>query len=98
MKCYLMTWTVSLEGGGQIDRQEILNYFETDQRIRNWRASTGAIFIVSEASQLELGDRLHLRFPNLHYIITPLNMTELWGWTDKETWEFILRPRRAGEP
>jgi hypothetical protein len=97
MKCYMMTWNLGLEGGGTIDRQTILAALDKDPTVVNWRAAVGAIFIISEKSQFDVGLSIHNTFPKLHFVVTPLDAYQLGGWADKDTWDFIVRPRRIGE-
>jgi hypothetical protein len=98
MKCYMMTWNFGLEGGAVIDRQTILTALDKNPTIVNWRAAVGTIFIISEQSQFDIGLSIHNVFPKLHFIISPIEPMQLGGWADKETWDFVVRPRRSGEP
>jgi hypothetical protein len=97
MKCFMMTWNVMLETGTFIERQTILTALDEEPTVVNWRAAVGAIFIISEKSQFDVGLSIHNKFPKLHFVLTPLDANQLGGWADKDTWDFIQRPRRIGE-
>ena len=98
MKCYMTTWNTVLEGGGIIERQETLTALDKEPTVVNWRASVGGIFIVSEQNQFVVGTNIHNTFPKLHFVLAPLDVMQLGGWADKDTWDFIGRPRRIGQP
>jgi hypothetical protein len=84
-------------GDTAINRQQILDMLDKDPQIKNWRASTGAIFIASEVSAKQLSEALHGTFPKLHFIIAPIDIEKTWGYSDKDTWEFIRRPQQPGQ-
>jgi hypothetical protein len=88
MKCYMMTWVnIAI-------RQQILDYLDTlRSEVVNWRASSGAIFMISGLDALTLTEKIHAKFPGLVFIITPITIEEIQGYADSDTWNFIRFPR-----
>jgi hypothetical protein len=79
-----------MAGNALIDRQNILDFLNTlPNDVAIWRASTGAIFLSSNSTAKEIAEKVHEKFPGLHFIISPIQIGNMWGWTDKGTWEFI---------
>jgi hypothetical protein len=84
-----------MAGNGLIDRQNILDFLNTlPNDVSIWRASTGAIFFASNSTVKEISEKVHGKFPGLHFMISPIQIENIWGWTDKDTWEFIRTGRR----
>jgi hypothetical protein len=90
---YAMTYH-PLINGNPVDRQMILDTLDKMPEILNWRASIGAIFLVSNQSSMVLSRALHLRIPDLLYVILPVGKGAD-GWADKDTWTFINDPKSA---
>jgi hypothetical protein len=87
-----------LKGLG-VERQQILDALDKVPEIVNWRAATGAIFIASESSGKVLSEKINSAIPrHVHFVLVDAEIDQVWGWTDEETWNFIRRPRRIGEP
>ncbi len=97
MKAFMITW-LALLNGKWFDRQILLNALDATPEILNWRASVGAVFVVSASPINVLADRIRQKVPGLHFVITPVDIKQIQGWADKETWDFISRPRHAGMP
>lgn len=96
MKTYLMSWAdYTTTPGALPTRQEILNFLDTLSIVKHWRASLGAIFIVTESPQ-QIGEAIRAKFANLHFVITPVDLADTWGWGDKQTWDFIWHPKPSG--
>lgn len=96
MKCYVITWSTHYLNQQQphaVNRQHILDSLDKISEARNWRASTGAIFIASEGNPKMISDQLHRLLPHLGFVLLEIKIQDVWGWTDKETWEFIQNPR-----
>jgi hypothetical protein len=94
MNCYLMTWS-----GSNVNTQTILDALDKLSEIVNWRSATGGIFIVSDTPPNDLSELINNSIPkHVHFVLARLRIGETWGYTDEKTWEFIRRPRRAGEP
>lgn len=91
MTVYVFVWSPTMAGNAPIDRQNILDFLNTlpNEEVPIWRASTGAIFIASNSTAKEISEKVHEKFPGLHFIIAPIQIGNIWGWTDKGTWEFI---------
>jgi hypothetical protein len=92
MNCYLLTWTLK-KGDQLFPAKEIVDYLDTLQDIKNWRNDVGAIFLVSELSPTQLHSKIHRKFPELRYIITPIDINDIEGWAPKDTWDFIRYPK-----
>jgi hypothetical protein len=89
-----MTW-IGVAGD---ERQTILDALDGIPEIVNWRAATGAIFVVSELSGPVLAEVINPKLPaHVHFVLVPASIDRTSGYTDKETWDFIRRPRRVGE-
>jgi hypothetical protein len=76
-----------------VPRQQMLQYIDTLPFIRNWRASTGAIFLASEWQPHQIYAPIHERFPNLHFVVSKVDRFTTQGWTDQETWDFLNNPK-----
>ncbi|MBV9861115.1 MAG: hypothetical protein JO267_03095 [Alphaproteobacteria bacterium] len=74
-----------------VDRQDILNYLDKMPEVANWRASTGAIFIVTNANGMYLSTKIHEAMPRLLFAIVPIDSRQMWGWSDPDTWKFIAQ-------
>lgn len=92
MKCFILTWLNSASC------QVVLDALDKIPQIINWRASTGAIFLVSSIDASALTDLIHEKLPKEHFVISQISIDTVEGYTDRDTWNFIRRPRRAGEP
>jgi hypothetical protein len=91
----MMTWLSIYEGGGTVKRQDILDFLDSIPSIVNWRASTGAIFIVSNESARQLADRIHEKLPKLHFVLAPIVGFQCQGFAEKGTWDFINHPKSS---
>jgi hypothetical protein len=96
MNCYVLMWSAVVEGT-LLDRQEVINFIDSVPEIVNWRASTGGIFLVSNASPKIISTKINAKFPKLTFIISPIAIQSTWGWADKETWDFIRNPQPVGK-
>jgi hypothetical protein len=96
MICYLLTWDRLKNTTGE-RRQEILDFLDTIPEIVNWRATTGIILLVSELTADEIIDKLHEKFPKLGFIVAPVNIDDVQGIANKETWDFIRYPKSAND-
>jgi hypothetical protein len=96
MTCFIFSWGSRTESSRLIDRQDILDGLDKMPEISNWRASTGVIFFVSSEDMFRLSDKIHARFPDLLFMITPIRVSSAAGWTDRETWAFIRAETRYG--
>ena len=98
MNCFIVTWSGVYDdrkGNPVVDRQTILDALDEISEILNWRASTGAVFVVSESTATSLWKKIHEKLPDLHFTIAPISIETIEGWTDERTWEFIRNPRSA---
>jgi hypothetical protein len=94
MKVYMLTWQAWLNNKS-FDRQTLLNALDRMPEVLNWRAAIGAAFIVSEASQEQLTDSLMKQIPDLRFVFAQIDMGNIQGWADKETWDFITNPKKV---
>ena len=93
MNCYLMSWARA-----EVARQQILDALDKIPSVLNWRASTGAIFIVSELSANALSDEINSLVPShVHFVLAPINIEQIHGYTDEKTWNFIRHLRRSSQ-
>ena len=88
MACYIFTWSRTTKGVA-VSRQELLDAFSDIEEIKYWRASTGAIFVVSDAPPAKLGEKIRQLFPELFFMFTEIRSETSDGWTDQGTWDFI---------
>jgi hypothetical protein len=88
MKCYAVIWTGP-------ERQKMIDALDKIPEILNWRAASGAIFIVSEQNEDWLAEKIHKEFPSIIFMVAPVKSVDVQGYQDKTTWEFIQNPRRA---
>jgi hypothetical protein len=105
MNCYILAWSpayhappttnalVSIRPPTLVNRQQILDQLDKIPEVMNWRASTGAIFIASESSANDLSTKIHAALPTLIFVLSQINHHTTQGYSDKETWEFIIQPR-----
>ena len=97
MKCYLLTWD-RLKTDNSERRDQITALLNTIPDVVNWRAVNGAILFVTEHehSPEVVQEKIHARFhPNFGFLITPINITEIRGYSDQKTWDFIKNPRMS---
>jgi hypothetical protein len=80
------------------NRQEILDAIDKVPEIVNWRASVGAIFLVTDSnvSSSNVTDLILKAIPNIsRFIIAPIDGMRSQGMADADTWNFLNNPRRA---
>jgi hypothetical protein len=77
------------------DRQKLLDALDTMPNITNWRASTGAVFIVADESVEvnTIADQLIAKLPDLRFVVSTISSKTSQGFTDKDTWAFITDPK-----
>jgi hypothetical protein len=97
MKVFVLVWS-PLVINKVIDRQELIDVLDKIPEIANWRASTGAIFLNSDADAITLYERIHSAMPNLLFVVSEININTCKGWDVPQTWDFIARPRSVGLP
>jgi hypothetical protein len=97
MNIYVMIWHPYI-GEKVIERSVVLDSLDKIPEIENWRANIGAIFIASKSSASEISDSIRQKIPGLMHMVIPIDLAHMQGWADRDTWEFILKPRPAGEP
>jgi hypothetical protein len=87
-RCHILTW------GGVINRQRILNALDTVEDVVNWRASTGAIFIVTglNLTSSELAFKLRPKLNGIRFIVASIVGQQAQGESDTATWNFINFP------
>jgi hypothetical protein len=78
-----------------VDRQEVLNVLNAIPGVVNWRASIGAIFIISSLSATALSAQLRQKLPGLQHMIAPIDIAVTDGWADADTWSFLQYPSAA---
>jgi len=93
MNTYILVW-YPWKGETSIRRQDILDALDKNRFVANWRASTGAIFIGSDANENRIADEISEKLPDLEFIISKIDLSTSQGRTDKETWSFIGNPMR----
>lgn len=93
MKSYMITWLSSLEGGGIVNRQTLINAIDSIDIVHNWRASTGAIFVSSPHTAEEISRRIRRSLPKLAFVVAQIDLGNIHGWTDKDSWNFIQHPK-----
>jgi hypothetical protein len=75
-------------------RKQILDTLDAIPDVKNWRATTGGIFIVTEVdvSTNALAMNIHSRLPNVRFILAGVaGATQ--GNSETETWDFLNNPR-----
>lgn len=95
MKAYLIAWNDALEGGGQISRDQLIEFIDKVPQIVNWRSTLRSIFIASELSPQGIHEIVHRKYPKLHFIVAEVSLDTVWGWADQKTWDFIEKPKPA---
>jgi hypothetical protein len=78
------------------ERQKIIDLIDKIPEIVNWRGVSGAIFVASDKNENWISERIHAGFPELTYLVAQIKIDDSQGYLDKETWDFIRKPRRAG--
>jgi hypothetical protein len=89
MKIYVLTFRPHDQ------RERILKFLDTLPEVINWRASAGAIFIVSDSSADDISKKIHAEFSSLTHVLARIqtgNTHDLQGWADPKTWEIIKHP------
>jgi hypothetical protein len=89
-----MTW-LPYVNNRSIDRQEVLNALNAMPGVMNWRASVGAIFIISSLPATALSMQVRQKLPGLQHVIAPIDMVTADGWADPDTWNFLRYPTAA---
>jgi hypothetical protein len=74
-------------------REEVLDVLNKLRDVKNWRASTGCIFIITDVSLNELTAQLQRMLPGVSFILVPYDGTQANGWTDSATWDFANYPK-----
>jgi hypothetical protein len=90
----MLVWHPIVEKA-RIDRRSILDVLDTIPDVKNWRAHVGAILIASDSTAENLFRKIHEKLPTLIFLIAPIEIEEVFGWTDQDTWEFISEPKPA---
>jgi hypothetical protein len=93
MKTYVLVWH-PWNDKDRVYRQAILDALDKIPSVVYWRASTGAIFIGSDATDEILSEELANKMPNLKFVISEITLATSEGRTDRETWSFIGNPAR----
>ena len=96
MKCFMMTWGMKT-GQPMPTVKEITTAIDAIAEISNWRLSTGALFLVSDQEARQLAERIHMSLPNLRFIVAPISVDDLGGWTERPTWEFVRHPKSVDD-
>lgn len=78
-----------------LNRQKIVDYLDTVPELKNWRATNGAVFIATEMDENWLAQQIHKAFPEMHFMVTPVQIETVQGYQDAGTWDFIRNPRPA---
>jgi hypothetical protein len=94
MNCFILTW----RRNDDLPRRTILDTLDAIPDVLNWRAAVGAIIIVSESDARSISEKINEKLPKLHFLVSPVSIDSAEGYMDKDTWNFIRRPRRVGEP
>lgn len=91
MNCFALMWS-------DFARDKLIAAVDKVPEIVNWRASSGAIFLVSEESDNWLAEKIHEIVPELKtFLVTKIDMEHAQGYQDKQTWDFIQNPRAVGK-
>ncbi|HFQ5008828.1 hypothetical protein XM79_c11569 [Vibrio vulnificus] len=79
-----------------IDRQEILDFLDTQSIVKNWYAVLpNAILVVTEFGIPEITKIMTERFPyNLTFLITDAKNAN--GLANQEVWNFVNNPQPSG--
>jgi hypothetical protein len=78
-----------------VDRDELLQKLDQMPEVLNWRASVGAIFIVSKAGSVQLSLQIHGALPRLQFVLVSITNSICTGWADNGTWDFVNNPRAS---
>jgi hypothetical protein len=63
--------------------------------IVNWRAAAGTIFLVSDKGVNWITNEIHKKYSELKFLVVPLKLSDVQGYQDKKTWDFIEIPKPA---
>ena len=87
-QCHLMTF----EGS---NREFILGVLDALAEVKNWRASVGAILIVTESNITSniLANAIGGRVGTTRFLIAPIWGPMTQGRADLDTWQFINNPQ-----
>jgi hypothetical protein len=97
-QCYILSWAPYFHGTATlVDRQQLLDLLDTIPGVINWRTASGVIFLVTN-NPTDVFEKLRAKFPSLFFAMAAIKIESTWGWGDPVTWEFIRRPRKAGDP
>jgi hypothetical protein len=89
VKCFAILWA-------DLDRQKLIDFIDKIPEVRNWRAVSGTLFMITEKNENWLADKVHGEFPDLIFLIAPINLSDVQGYEDTETWAFIQNPKPVG--
>ena len=94
MNVYLITFMSS--NSPFVERQEVLNYLNTQSNIKNWYAvMPNAILVVTPEDHNFVTKIIADRFRhNMSFIVTDAKMAN--GSINKQVWDFINEPKSSG--
>ncbi len=78
-------------------RLPLTQFLDSRPEVLNWFAVlSNAILIVSRGTATSLGQLMHNQFPSMWFIVTEIHPTEVNGWMNSQTWDFINSPKSSG--
>jgi len=91
VNCFIFSWHPVFQETPLklVSRQELLDQLDKMPEVKNWRASTGVIFVITDVGSYQLSAQIHGAFPSLLFTLGPVHISTLSGWTDPATWDFI---------
>lgn len=80
-----------------VDRDAVTRALDEIPEVKNWRASAGAIFIVTSqtVSSIDLAPKLGAKIPQARFVMAPISGVASQGRADQATWDFINQPTPA---
>jgi hypothetical protein len=88
--CIVMVWTPAPAYAGlPVDRSQVLSGLDKLRDVKSWRASTGAIFILTDTTLNDLTFQIQKMIPGIFFMLIPYYSGSANGWTDPATWAFV---------
>ena len=91
MKTYILVFN-----DAQVDRKRLQQAVDRIEAVANWYAFFGNVMcLASDKSARVLSTSLRRDFPNLNFLITPVDPEQTGGWMPRSVWSFLNDPQPA---
>lgn len=89
MKAYILVFN-----DAQVDRKRMQQAMDRFEAVANWYAFFGNVMcLASSRSARALTRYLRQEFPELNFLITPIDPDQNGGWMPRAVWSFLDNPQ-----